>query len=311
MMLCINVFAHIKEVTSQLFYEKVGNLYYVAEKIADEEQFATWQLMVAFNQGNWASQIKEHFSQKSALISGVIDASGSLLAPLCDWKNTEAWVIYATIKEPTFVGFSIPWAVKAYEGLKEGNWEFYFSDRSDFEEFKKKFEKKASQIEIVVGLSTNEDAPFQNHQGIFRNLKYILAGNTEHPGLAISLHGFAAKWSLQVLKNKKYVLVAPMHTMADILRSKLNEKDYVIGKDNKIIQVSGNITSGFYVKDCPQYQLSPGFEFKLYNKQGNMLLSLKNNALENSYRWALSKLYLSQSYPLFTIDLEELAKRAP
>ena len=121
---------------------------------------------------------------------------------------------------------------------------------------------------MAVGVSTNENAPFQNHQGIFRNLKYILAGNSEHRGIAIPLHAFAAKWSLQVLKNKKYALVAPMPAMANILRSELDKADYYVGRDNKIIQVSGEINHMASNSNCPRYTLSPNFQFKLFDKDG-------------------------------------------
>ena len=298
----------IKEITDQLYYTQKDDLYFVAQKIVVPSQFVAWQLMVEFNQGAWYSELQARNPERSALAAGVSNAAGSLLTPLCDYENMEAWVLYVTTKEPNMNGFDIWGAEDLRKGLLHGE------KTGRFEEYMQKFLKKASRIVMVMGLSTSEDAPFQNHQGIFRNLKYILEGKKEYPGLAIALHAFAAKWSLMVLKNKKYALVAPMPAMEKILVSNLSEGAYYKGRNNQIIQISGKInslpasTGSFY---CVKYQIMPDFKFKLFDKQGKQLISLTNSSLNGHYHWALSKLYMSQGYPLFTLDLEELAKKAP
>jgi hypothetical protein len=290
----------------KLYYYKIANdLFFVAEKIVRPSQFDTWRLFVD-SQEKWYSEFNTRFPKKHNLASGTSIAAGSLLSPLCDWQNMEAWVIYVSSKIPHKFGFMFYRAADAIKSSKENNILAHFKDNNEYENFWKDFDEKASTIEMVVGISTNKIAPFQNHQGIFRNLKYILAGNSEHPGLAIPLHGFAAKWSLQVLNNKKYALVAPMTAMAKILQSNINENAYYIGKNNKILQIHGNIILAGENKSCPVYKPSPDFSFTLFDKNGDMLISLNNNSI---YPWALSKIKMASSYELFTISLEALAKK--
>ena len=143
MMLSLGLLADIRKITNQLFFTKAGDLYYVAEKIASSSQFVTWQLMVDFNQGEWASQFKDRFPGRNALASGTIDASGSLLGPLCDWSDMEAWVIYVMTKEPNMNGFEVFGAERARNGLLNGDISSGFQTTNDYETFMKKFRKKS------------------------------------------------------------------------------------------------------------------------------------------------------------------------
>lgn len=287
------------------FAEIANDLYFVADKIVSPLNFASWQLMTDF-QGKWASEVKTRFPEKREVADGTETSSGSLLSPLCDFRNMEAWVIYITTKKPNRFGFRVSNADQAMAARADRNILAHFKDQNEYDNVIKEFEEKASSIEMVIGVSTNNMAPFQNHQGIFRNLKYILDGNKEHRGIAIPLQAFAAKWSLQVLKNKKYALVAPMTAMATILRSNLSQDAYYVGRNNKVLQVFGDVKAIDHKNFCAIYKPSSDFHFTLFAKSGEQLLSLNNHSI---YPWALSKLALSSSYELYTINLDDLAKK--
>jgi hypothetical protein len=286
-----------EECKNQYVAKIADDLYFVMEKIDSKNKFYTWKLFEAENQGTWFNQISP---DKAAIAGGVSIAAGSFMPPLKNWQDMEAWVAYVTNVEPPKRGFYVFRAEALFRNKPP---ESKLEEESNNTQ-RLRFYKLASHIEMSVGVATSQQAHFQIHKGIFRNLKYMLDGNKEHKGLSAALHGFAAQFSLQHFGSKSYVMTTPMGTMAHILEKNLKKGTFAV---NDQFKWSGGTPS---INDHDMsYGVHQDFNFKLFDRNGQLLDHINRNSAhsESGYQWALSTIGMASHYPLFVIDMKELA----
>lgn len=80
-----------------------------------------------------------------------------------------------------------------------------------------------SSIEMIVTVTTSEHAPCSKHMGIARVMSYPY--EKHHPGIALGLHGFAAKFIQDNFPGKIFMMTSPMRIMTEMITGALDKAD--------------------------------------------------------------------------------------
>ena len=135
--------------------------------------------------------------------------------------NADLWREYAKAEESVYgnnrakskasigvVGF-IP-SLRYYDNDATETWVAFVSNR----ELANPSIPVTGSIEMCVTMMTSEHAPFTSHVGIFRSPSY---SGEDHKNLAMQLHSFIAKATLEEHPNKYYMINTPAQHMTGII----------------------------------------------------------------------------------------------
>jgi hypothetical protein len=103
-----------------------------------------------------------------------------------------------------------------------------------------------SALLLTVGVATERGIPTVTHFGIFRDPLAFLDPGTEHRGLAMQLHGFAATVSLHAFAGKAFMITNPMPRMTEILQRRVAPEDLYAGDSDAGVRryVNRNLPAG-------------------------------------------------------------------
>ena len=109
------------------------------------------------------------------------------------------------------------------------------------------------ETEMLVPVFFNNNSPISSHAGIFRNKLYVDYKSNPSKDLSIKLHAFAAKATLMVNNNIKYMVTKPVPIMTNIILQYYIKNDlsnYIwIGSKSERIKYRKTVTEKEYLKN--------------------------------------------------------------
>lgn len=204
--------------------------------------------------------------------------------------------------------------------------------------------QSGDKVEMLVSSMTQKNVPLMCHMGIGRPMRYLFANieeriaravepaapasavaYPEHPGLAVSLHAFAARIARTVYSDKVYMSTRPIMQMERILRAALPEGTWWKGEETLDL-VGGATQFGspvrcagtWKMRESTQYSLGgryychyhegdAEFDWRLYasedirNAHAKPIFQLQG--AQESYDW----FFKAGQHSLFTVRLDTLA----
>ncbi len=187
---------------------------------------------------------------------------------------------------------------------------------------------KAENIEMVVCVLTDVDAPMTSHMGIAKSFHYMLEALKEwdhndkrfplHADLSMYLHSFAAKVMKKLYNNKLYMITAPVPLMAKIIQKKLGKENvFVMNWDDEEESEEKDVSQDPIVWNPDTKKIG---DYIIYDKNHEKAV-FKENSVEGTIELGEKKLKGEEakkrfkwwhhghmsSFPKALIDLQTLA----